>query len=136
MSEVRNRQNNPCPELDFQEIYLPDERDFGTGTLRLRAKKNTLTPPVRPGPKAISSIVFNPPRFQIAATINPGTKEIPINLGRADGSNPVSQVVFLLPARLDTAKSHEFLVTFEKWQVLSMTMDGTALEQKPRKLDD
>ncbi len=131
MSEVKNRQNNPSPELDFQEIYLPNDQDFGTGTFRFQAKKYKLTPT-----KVIAAIALNPPRFQIAATLNPGTKEIPVGLGRADGSDPISHTTFLLPSPIDTAKSHEFIVTFENWHVISMTMDGIPLLQKQRRLDD
>jgi hypothetical protein len=125
MSEVRNRQNNPSPEIDFQEIYLPNDQDFGTGAFRFQIKKRSLT--LR---KTIAAIALNPPRFQIAATLNVGTKEVPVNLGQADGSDPVSQVIFLLPSDIDLSKSLEFIVTFKNWRVISMTMDEIALIQK------
>ena len=130
MPEARNRIDNPAPELSFQEIYLPDDQDFGTGTFRFQAKENTLIPPAKPGPKGIAAIALNAPRFQISVTVNPGTKEIPVGLGRADGSNPSAVAVFLLPSDLDTGLPHEFEVTFQNWQVISLTMDGTTLQRK------
>jgi hypothetical protein len=130
MSAIKNRRNNPITELAYQEIDIPNDRDLGTGAFRFQAKKDTMTPPERPGPKAISAAVINPPRFQISAAINPGTKEIPVLLGRADGTNPLSSVVFLMPAQFDIAQVHDFEVSFSNWQVTAMTMDGQNLSRK------
>src|SRR4030042_1704784 len=112
MSEFSNRRNNPTPELAYQEIYLPNDANLATGAFRFQAKKNTMTPPKTPGPKAIVAAVINPPRFQLSAAINPGTREIPVLLGHADGSDPVSAIVFLLPADLDVTQPHDSRVTF------------------------
>jgi hypothetical protein len=129
MAEARNRMDNPSPDVLFQEIYLPDDQDFSTGTFRIRIKQNALITPAEPGPKAISSLALIAPRFQISVSVNPGTREIPVLLGRADGSDPIAVAFFFLPPELDTSLLHDFEVTFEDWQVISLTMDGAALRR-------
>ena len=69
------------------------------------------------------------PRFQISVNINPGTKEIPVLLGKADGTDPISRKVFLLPMNVDPTISHSFVATFENWQVTGLELDGTPLTQ-------
>jgi len=32
MSEIKNRQDNPVPGIDYSEICIPDEHNLGTGT--------------------------------------------------------------------------------------------------------
>jgi hypothetical protein len=128
MAEVRNRIENPSPDLVFQEIHIPDDSNCGTGTFRFLAKKDVLVPPSRPEPKALVAMVLNPPRFQVSVSVNPGTREIPVLLGRADGSPPISARAFVLPSGLDTAAAHEFRAVFRNWRVLSLEMDGQELE--------
>lgn len=125
-----NRIENPSPELLFQEINLPHEGNFATGSFRTKTKPNTLTPPTQPAPKAITAIAIKKPDFQISININPGTRQIPVLLGRADGTDPLTRAVFLLPHSLDTATPHDFTLYFQDWQVISFTMDGTALDMK------
>jgi len=129
MPEVKNRMDNPAPEVAYQEIQLPDDKDFGTGTMRFKTKKNTLTPPVGIGPKTIAAMLINPPRFQMTATINTGEKVVAVRLGRADGTL-LSRMLFALPADLDTGQSHEFEIPFAKWKLSEMSMDGSKLQEK------
>lgn len=80
MTEARNRSDNPAPGIEYQEIYLPDDSDFGTGKFTFRVKENSLEPPCKSEPKAISAVAFNPPRFQLSVSLSPGTKEVPVLL--------------------------------------------------------
>ena len=128
MVEVRNRMENPSPDIAFQEIHIPNDANFGTGTFRFLANKEVLVPPARPEPKAVVAIVLNPPRFQLSVSVNPGTREIPVLLGRADGTPPLASRVFVLPLGMDTGAAHEFGVVFRNWRVLSVEMDGQELE--------
>jgi hypothetical protein len=130
MSEVRNRSDNPAPELAHQEIYFPNDLDWGTGVFRFRTKKNMIVPLRKPTPKAICAIALNPPRFQVSAAINPGTGEIPVLLGHADGSNPLSSALFLMPPKCEVSRPHDFEVAFSEWQITCMTMDGQQLMKK------
>lgn len=130
MAEVKNRLENPAPNVAFQEIHLPNDEDFGTGSFRFQTKFNALEPPDKPEPKAIAVIALNAPNFQIAVTVNPGTKEIPVLLGRADGSNPLSSKIFLLPDEVNTERKHEFKAGFMNWKILSLTLNGESLASK------
>ena len=128
MAEVRNRIEDPSPDIVFQEIQIPDDVDCGTGTFRFLAHKDALAPPSRPEPKALFAAVVNRPRFQLSVSVDPGTRQIPVRLGRADGSPPISSRTFVLPSTLDTAATHEFRAVFRDWRVVTLEMDGQELE--------
>lgn len=122
MAEVSSRQNDPGPDIDFQEVYLPNDQDYGTGVFRFQVKEKTLT-----GRGKITATAVHAPHFQISAALNLGRKEVPVDLGKFDGSDPMARNVFLLPVNINLMKSHEFIVTFKNWRLVSMTMDKTAL---------
>lgn len=124
MPEIKHRQINPSPEIEYAEIYIPDNRNLGTGSFKL------VTKPMLSTIKAISGVMINPPIFQISVNINTETGEIPVLLGRADGSDPISMKVYQLPGDVDFSKSHEFKATFENWKVTGLYMDGIPLKEK------
>lgn len=131
MAEFRNRRDNPSPDVLSQEIYLPDDQDYGTGVFRFVTKQNALFPAANAEPRAIGAIAMNVPRFQISVTINPGTKEIAVLLGRADGTEPSAVQIFLLPSDMDAALAHEVEAGFQNWQVVCLRLDGSNLPRKP-----
>lgn len=125
MPEIKHRQINPSPEVDYAEIYIPDDRHLGTGSFKTVTKRGALS-----SGKAISSITVNPPAFQISLNLNPSTKEIPVLLGFADGSDPISGKVYFFPENFNLSASHEFEVTFKDWGINELLMDGILLELK------
>jgi hypothetical protein len=122
---VEHRQQNPSPEIEYSIIAIPDENDLGTGRFITLLKANALS-----SAKAIASMVVNVPVFQISVNINPGTREVPILLGRADGTDPISGRLFVLPSAVIPQVAHEFVAKFESWQVTSLELDGQPLDEK------
>jgi len=125
MSEIKRRQTNPSPEIDYAEIHIPDDRNLGTGSFVNVTKRGALA-----GAKAVSSIMVNPPVFQISVNFNPSTNEIPVILGFADGSYPISRKTYFFPENLNVSDSHEFKVTFKDWEITGLSMDSGLLELK------
>jgi len=125
MPEIKRRQINPCPEIDYAEIHIPDDKNLGTGSFVTVTKCDALS-----SHKAISSIMINQPVFQISVNLNPSTKEIPVLLGFADGSDPISKKTYFFPENVNVSDSHEFEVTFKDWQITELSMDSIPLELK------
>ncbi|MCJ7744059.1 MAG: hypothetical protein MUO99_05815 [Dehalococcoidales bacterium] len=92
MSEIRHRQEKPSPEIDYAEIYIPDDRHLGTGLFKTVTKPGALSTG-----QAVSSLMINVPTFQISLNLNPLTKEIPVLLGFADNRDPISRKVYFFP---------------------------------------
>lgn len=124
MPEIKRRQINPCPEIDYAEIHIPDDRNLGTGSFINVTKRGALS-----SGKAISSIMINLPVFQISVNFNPSTKEIPVLLGLANGSDAISKKTYLFPEIVSVSDSHEFETTFENWEITGLYMDRTLLQE-------
>lgn len=122
---IEHRQQNPSPEIEYSVIAIPDENDLGTGRFITLLKANALS-----SAKAIASMVVNVPAFQISVNINPGTREIPVLLGRADGTDPISGRLFVFPSTVNPQDTHEFVAKFKSWQVTSLELDGQSLAEK------
>ncbi len=124
MPEIKHRQVNASPEIEYGEIHIPDDKNLGAGNYKIVIKKGAFS-----GKKVISSIMINVPVFQISVNFNPATLEIPVLLGRADGSAPISSKTYLFPDYLSISDSHEFKVAFEKWQITGLYFDGIPLRE-------
>ncbi len=124
MPEIKHRQVNASPEIEYGEIHIPDDKNLGAGNYKIVIKKGAFS-----GKKVISSIMINVPVFQISVNFNPATLEIPVLLGRADSSDPISSKTYMFPDYFSASDSHEFKVTFEKWQIIGMYFDGIPLRE-------
>jgi len=122
---IKNRRQNPSPEIEYSEIHIPDDKNLGAGTFTILLKPNVLS-----GSKVIAGMLVNVPVFQISVNVNPATREIPVLLGKADGSNPISSKLFLFPSDLDSTISHTLVAKFQNWQVAGLEFDGLFLTQK------
>ena len=125
MAEICKRQNNPGPGIDYAELHIPDDNYLGTGKYTLSLQPNALV-----DQKVIVGIMINKPIFQMSVNINPGPKEVPVLLGKADGSDPISQKLFSLPQNMGLAGTHKFEATFEDWEIKTLTMNGINLPIK------
>lgn len=125
MAEIRTRQNNPGPGIDYSELHIPDDSHLGTGKYTLSLQPNALI-----SKKVITGIIINKPIFQMSVNINPGPKEVPVLLGKADGSDPISQKLFSLPQNIGLAGTHRFEAIFEDWEIKSLEMNGVRLLEK------
>ena len=121
MAEIRRQQPKGAPGISFAEIHMPDDKDWGTGTFT-----TVFEPAALKKHKAIGSIMINPPRFQISATINANGR-IPVLLGRADGSHAVDKKLFVLPKDFDVLPSHTLKIEFVKWRIVVAHLDDTPL---------
>jgi len=95
MNSITNRQPNPSPEIEYSEIHIPDEENLGTGRFTTRIKARTLF-----AGNPVSSLIVLVPHFQLSVNLNPATGKVPILLGRADRTAPLSRKVFLLPQNI------------------------------------
>lgn len=125
MPEIKHRQANASPEIDYAEIHIPDDNNLGTGSFKTVIKCGALS-----SGKAISSIMLNPPVFQISVNLNPSTNEIPVLLGFADSSDPISVKTYFFPENVNVSDTHEFKVTFRNWEITGLSIDSVLLELK------
>ncbi|MFC2071214.1 hypothetical protein ACFLUU_00640 [Chloroflexota bacterium] len=125
MPEIKHRQVDAAPEIIFAEIHIPDDKHLGTGSFTTLIKPGALL-----SGKAVSSIMINVPILQISLNVNPLTGEIPVLLGFADGSDPLSRKVFFFPKTADLSTSHEFRATFDNWEIGELVMDSLSLDVK------
>jgi hypothetical protein len=123
MGEIRHHRNNPGPGVSCLEIHIPDDQFMGTGTYRTVLQPNALA-----GDSPIVSATLNVPVFQISVAVDPATGEIPVLLGRADGSPPISGKAFGLPENIDLSSAHVLEVVFVNWQVEHLKMNGSDLQ--------
>jgi hypothetical protein len=118
---IKVQQPGKAPEIASAEIQIPDDADLGTGSFSTSFKRGASWTT-----KSFMSVMMNPPAFQITATTNPN-REVPVLLGRADGSDPMSRVVFILPASIDESAPHVLRVDFSRWRIVSASFDGAPL---------
>jgi hypothetical protein len=115
---------------DAGTLSFPDRDDVGTG------KSETNIPP---GALAIDPFVRvaaaapadGPPgEFQITAATSVSKRLVTVELRRLPYTEPVSRVAAPLPQGFDPMRRHALTVTFTKWNVSGVTMDGEALSPK------
>jgi hypothetical protein len=117
MPEAKIIQDNPPLGVDHAELYFPDDSDITTGVYTFAFEPNTLS---RAGVATVS--LSNVPAFAIRADICSATREVLIQVGRADNTPP-SWGIFSLPKEFDPSETHEFEVHFTEWEVVQVKMD-------------
>ena len=124
MAEFTHRQDRPGPKIHYGEVRFPDEHDFGTGTYAVAVEPGALA-----GDKPVAAVLINRPVFQLALELNPQSREAVVTFGRADGAEPAIQSVYRVPAETAAGEPLVFVVTFERWAVRGVTLDGQPLEK-------
>jgi hypothetical protein len=122
MAEFTHRQDRPGPGIHYGEVRFPEEKDLGTGTYTVAVEPAALT-----GDKPLASVLINRPVFQLALEVNPQTREAVVTFGRADGGEPAIQSAYRLPEGSAGAGPALFVVSFERWTVRGVTLDGREL---------
>ncbi len=115
-------QSNPSPGVDFATLAFSLEDEYGTGTYSFVIKADVLQEP-----RLISTSCFKIPLFVARADLAVPTGELLITIGRADDSEPHSQV-FLLPRYIKGRPDHHFEVMFQDWKIVKAELDGTMLQ--------
>ncbi len=126
MAEIKSRENNPVPGIDYSEIRIPHEQNLGTGTYTTVLEPNAMAK-ISP----IISTIVNEPVFKLAVNIHLATNEITVLLGKADNSPALSRKVFKLPENIELSDGHRFEVIFKDWGIEELTMNGNSLEKAP-----
>ncbi len=127
MAEIKSRETNPVPGIDYSEICIPDEQNLGTGTFTI-----VLRPDAMAKINPIISSITNVPVFQLIVNINGDTNEITSLLGKADKSPALSRKVFKMPDKIETSDVHSFEVVLKNWEIKDMLMNGGSLQQEQK----
>ena len=123
MAEIKSRENNPIPGVEYSEIRIPDEHYLGTGefTTVVEAKAFSKINP-------IISNIMNEPYFLLILTINLGIDQITALLGKTHDEGPICRKVFNIPKDIQTDIANDFTVVFKEWDITGITLNGMALE--------
>lgn len=124
MPPIKHSQPNPSPEIEYGEINIPDDKNLGEGRFI-----TVLRPRALVANKPIMSIMINVPVFQISVNINPQTNLIPVLLGKAGKSDPLSRKVYRIPKDIDKLKRLTIVASFKNWQITGLALDENSLEE-------
>jgi len=124
MPPTKHSQPNPSPEIEYGEINIPDDQNLGEGRFI-----TVLRPRALIANKPIMSIMINVPVFQISVNINPQTNLVPVLLGKADNSDPLSQKVYRIPKDIDKLKRLTIVASFKNWRITGLSLDEKSLEE-------
>jgi hypothetical protein len=122
MAEIRSKEENPVPGIDYSEIRIPDEKNIGTGTF-----KTVLIPAAMNKNNPIISTIINVPVFQLLVNIDSKKYEVTVLLGKADKSPALSRKVYELSEKIDFLKAHSFTVKFINWGIKDLKMNKKSL---------
>jgi hypothetical protein len=122
MAEIRSKEENPVPGIDYSEIRIPDEKNIGTGTF-----KTVLIPAAMNKNNPIISTIINVPFFQLLVNIDSKKYEVTVLLGKADKSPALSRKVYELSEKIDFLKAHSFTVKFINWEIKKLMMNRKPL---------
>jgi hypothetical protein len=125
MGEIKHRQMGGGPGIEYAEIHLPDDQDWGSGSYTTIFQAKAL-PPSRP----LMSAMINLPRFQLTVSINP-SGEVVILLGETE---PKSRARLRLPWGLERTRAHSLQIQFAAWAVIGVLLDGQALSVSTQNL--
>jgi hypothetical protein len=111
-------------------LSFPDRDDVGTGTFESYIPPGALAtdPFVRVGAAAPADGPSG--EFHITAATSVSKRLVTVELRRLPRTEPVSRLAASLPQDFDPMRRHVLAVTFTKWNVSGVTMDGEALSPK------
>jgi hypothetical protein len=124
MAEIKSRENNPLPGINYSEIRIPDEQNLGTGTFT-----TVLEPDAMAKISPIVSSIVNKPVFKLLVNIHLATKEITALLGKANNTPALSREVFKMPEKINFSDKHSFKVIFKDWKIKELKMNRKRLEK-------
>ncbi len=125
MAEIKSRENNPVPGVDYSEICIPDDEKLGTGTFITVLEPNAMAK-INP----IISSIINVPVFRLMVSINLAIESVTALLGRDDNSPATTRKVFNLPGDIKLSNAHRFEIIFKDWEIEELKMNGVKLIEK------
>lgn len=123
MKEIKSREANPIPGVEYSEIHIPDEHNLGTGEFVTMLEPKALSK-INP----IISNVMNEPYFLLIVSINLGIDEVTAVLGKTHDEPPISRKVFTIPKEINVKDAHDFSVSFKEWEIKGMKLNGDGLK--------
>jgi hypothetical protein len=115
-------------ELGEGMVAFPDRDDLGTGTFRFDMAPDAL----RPGRK--TAVVLHPflidgtpQSFDMTVAVPLSNRFVSVELSQPPQTERIYRGTFALPQDLDPKRRHVVVVTFAKWKVTDVTMDGKTL---------
>ncbi|HEV3449362.1 MAG TPA: hypothetical protein VG099_32300 [Gemmataceae bacterium] len=121
MPALTHREDGGGRGIQFRELSLPDDQNFGTGSYRVQLRRFAL----RKDRGADAAIVLSD-KIGIALRIYPG-RLVAVELGKAEEYTPTLPWGFSFPHDLDYSVPHDAVVSFHNWQVSSVSIDGKPL---------
>ena len=111
-------------------FIFPDRDDVGTGTFETYIPPGALAtdPFVRVG--AATPADGPPGEFHITVGTSISKRLVTVELRRLPRTESVSRAAVSLPQDFDPMRRHVLAVTFTKWSISGVTMDGEALSPK------
>lgn len=122
MAEMKNRESNPVPGVEYSEIYISDEKDMGTGTFT-----TVLEPKALKKINPIISSIQNEPVFMLIVSINIAIAQVTAMIGKSHNTAPLDRKVFNIPESIDDQEANDFTVSFNDWDIKSMILNGNEL---------
>ncbi len=126
MAEIKSREQNPVPGIDYSEIRIPHDQNLGTGTFTTVLEPNAMAK-INP----IISTIINESVFKLMVNIQLAANEVTVLLGKADKSPPLSREVFKMPEKIKLLDAHKFDIIFKDWKIKDLMMNGNSLEKAP-----
>jgi len=123
MAEMKNRETTPIPGVEYSEIYIPDEKDLGSGTFT-----SVLEPRALKKINPIISSIQNEPVFLMIVSINIAISQVTAMIGKSHNTAPLDRKVFNIPESIDDQKANDFTVRFNDWDIESMKLNGDDLK--------
>ena len=122
MGEIRYRQPTPQKGIEYGEIHIPDDQDFGTGTFAMEIQAGAMTPT-----KGSAYLMVNAPRFQISVNVDTKAKRINAAVGGAAGQDPSDLRIYAFPPKTDLTLANVITVQFGGWKITQLNLNGQVL---------
>ena len=123
MSEIKSRESNPVPGIDYSEIHIADEKNVGTGSFTTLLEPKALNK-INP----IVSSIQNEPIFLMIVSINIAIEQVTVMIGKSHNTPPLDRKVFNIPKDIDLGKANEFTASFDDWDITALRLNGNQLK--------
>ena len=123
MGEIKSREENPVPGVEYSEIHIPDEDNLGNGVFT-----TVLHPGAFSKTNPIISSIMNEPFFVLILSMNIAIESVTAMIGKSQNARPLDRKVFKIPSDIDIKEPINFQITFNDWDLLEMELNGAKME--------
>jgi hypothetical protein len=118
----------PAKELGEGTVAFPDRDDPGTGTFRFDLAPGALASGRTEAVVLHSFLVEGtPPSFDMTVAVPLSNRFVIVELSQPPQTERIFRGTFAMPQDFDPKRRHVVVVTFTKWKVTDVTMDGKKL---------